>query len=208
MNREKSLRIISMMIIVLFLSTSVSAMSIKQVTTKEPTLTTISQSDFIMDLAGNEKVVWQADYVTRDDDIAYVTVEENIELGAIPGTLEMKRKQPPQPLYPEIISYKTSVKNWWGRTLFYVEAKAYCRYSFLLDKYTGAYDRSGGLILVFSNRYEYIGFQSEVDLDILDGEYVRVWAEGYVRDWWLRRDCHLYAYAVTNGPGSGYIEWE
>ena len=122
MNR-KFIGFLAVLIATLFMLTPISAMSSitmksnatnedSLIVIEEPATTTIAQSDFVVNLDGNEKVVWIADSVTRDDDVAYITassMSDIISLG-----LKWCR-------------YRNYVfaKNWWGRPLFYLKAQAW-----------------------------------------------------------------------------------
>ena len=99
---------IAVLLAVLMIIPSLSAAPmLKTVTVKEEPeeVVGISQSEFVINLDDNEEVIWIADSVSRDDDVAYVTEEktlENIPL-FIPGW--------------HLITHTITARNWLGRAI-------------------------------------------------------------------------------------------
>lgn len=200
MNR-KLLEIAAIAVAFLFLLMPVSAMS-PIPTVKENTMISeilpvmkgpsiIPQSEFVITLNENEEVIWMADSVVRDDDIAYITME----------TIT------PQPLgiwlfFGSVIT----AENWWGRPLFYAFAKAWARFNWQ-GKCNYIIDRSNYHTLCW--RYDRVDFDSYTYGDNGD-DYAKVTVDAYFRDCLIRRNPHIHVWARSDMVpyGGGYLEWD
>jgi len=199
---KKILGIVAIMTAALFLLTPISAMSSISTMEEKPTQSVIPQSEFVITLGENEEVTWTADYVTRDDDVAYVTVETNIEADET-GELQIVSSQPPQPLIVWPLSHRITAKNWWGRPLFYTWAKGWA--SFVLGKCTGISDTS--IAGTLSMRYGRTSFNHYTEG--IGQNYAKIVADSYWIDKLMRRTPHIHVWAKTAYPsGGGYLEWD
>jgi len=166
---------------------------VKTVTVKEEPeeVVGISQSEFVINLDDNEEVIWIADSVSRDDDVAYVTEEktlENIPL-FIPGW--------------HLITHTITARNWWGRHLFSASAKALCRMDYLeICLYIIDLSHRKTTCL----RYYAEGWRS-VTLGIGFSK-PEVFVDSYWSDQLTRQEPHIYVRAVYPGTHSGYLEWD
>lgn len=216
--KKKFLGITAIIVAALFLLTPISAMSpiptVKEKTTvSESSFMTglpsiIPQSEFVITLNENEEVIWTADYVTRDDDIAYITVETTGEVGELEGQMVM----PPEPLawYQWYhVDYKIRAMTWWGWTLFYTHANAWAKFDMQIGRWTELIDLSTGFS--FCWRYIREDFDSYTE-GLGSKDCVKVTADGYFRDKLIRRYPHIHVWAShewgQNGNTiSGYLDW-
>lgn len=198
--KKKILGIIAIAVAFLFLMTPASALLSPISTVKENTMiseflqvikgpSVIPQSEFVITLDDNEEIIWIADSVTRDDDIAYVTMESN---------------DPPQPLlvgwYP--LRYIVSARNWWGRTLFYTRASALARFN-ILGRCTNIIDLSSG----YSYHYRYTRDDFYSDVDGIGTREADVYAHGYFTDNLVHRSPSIRVWISHEFDQNGITIW-
>ena len=161
----------------------------------------IPQSDFVIDLDENEEIIWIADSVVRDDDIAYITVETTGETGEL--------GEEPQLLFGWAqLSYKITARNWWGRFLFYAWARGWARFNWQ-GECTYVIDTClCGVAIAYQWRYECTDYDHYIDGGV-GYDYARITADAYFKDRLIRRNPHIYVWAQYPYPyGDGYLEWD
>ena len=202
---KKLLGIIAITIAFLFLLTPISAMS-PIPTVKENTMVSeflqvikgpsvIPQSEFVITLEENEEVIWIADSVTRDDDIAYVTKESD---------------DSPQPL-PKgwyHMGYTITARSWWGWPLF--RTKAAGLFHFTLWQCTDMIDLS--TCFSFCWRYTKENFESHIDAYGWQNSFIMVSADGYFKDNLIHRYPHIsilveHVYGGSGNTVTAYLDW-
>lgn len=209
--KKRLLGISAIIVAALFLLTPISAMSAISTVDEKPARSIIPQSEFMITLGENEKVTWIADFVTRDDDIAYVTVETNVEADELEGELRTVPNQPPQPLGWTLYSYYVTVAwNWWGRPLFWTKASGFFKFSIYLK----CYDVIGtSSCASWCLRYTRLGLDEETyPHPPWPDDYGTVSAHGHFRDNVIRRYPTAHAFIIYPylglPSGSGGIDWD
>lgn len=212
--KRKLIGITAIIVVALFLLTPISAMSpmsiVKEKTTvsESPFMTgmpsIIPQSDFVINLNKNEKVIWTADYVTRDDDIAYVTMETTSGAGELQGQMVLPPQ--PQPIGWYWLIHITAAKNWLDVIIFYTIAKGWARFD---GQKICTYIIDTSVSRTLCWRYRCVDFDSYTDG--VGSEQARITADGYFRDRLIRRYPHLHAWIQFEWEyiwdEGGYVDW-
>jgi len=107
-------RLIAVISVSIFLLAPMAVLSAPVKETSQPVISVIPKSEFNVVLGTNEKVVWMADQVTCDSDIAYITCTAD----------QQQVPSPPQPLGTNLYyrSYTYYIKFPTGETMGWLEA--------------------------------------------------------------------------------------
>ena len=197
--KKKLLTLTAIAVVALFLLTPASALLSPISAVKENTMISeflqvikgpsiIPQSEFVITLDENEEVIWIADSVTRDDDIAYVTMEGDDSPQPIIGWYSLR--------------YTVSARNWWGRTLFYTRAWALARFN-ILGRCTNIIDLSSGQ----SYYYRYTRFDFFSDPDGIDTREVDIFAQGCFIDNLVHRSPEIRVWISHEFDQNGITIW-
>lgn len=197
---KKLLGVAAIIVVALFLLMPVSALSpistVKEKTTISEILpvikgcSVIPQSEFVITLDANEEVIWTADYVSGEEDIAYVT-----------GELQ----EPPFPT-PKCVywmGYIVIARNWWGRPIFYTFAKGWATF---ISKTPWVFGTSNSV----STCWQWVVTDDQESVEENSG-YGEIQADGLFENILTGKEARIYAWVIckyTGGYyGGGDVHW-
>ena len=202
---------IAVVAILLFLMTPISVISVISPMNMEVVHSVIPQSEFVITLDEGEEVIWIADHVTREDDVAYVTMKTTC-YGAEGSEGELQMTPSYQPNPPEVAGYPYNVthcitaRGFFGRILFFIAARGWIRFNWV-GKCTHVIPTS--FYASFSFRYWKAEFLvrswekgEHYGESIADGSFEDIYKDRYI-------NVHAYAgYDWYDGMyGGGYVDW-
>ena len=166
----------------------------------------IPQSEFVITLDEGEEVIWIADYVTRDDDVAYVTMQATSrEIEGLEGELQITPSYQPFLFEWRAARNIITARALFGRPLFYALVIGHIRFD-LWGRCTHVFPH----MLYGSFSWRYDGYDGVCTSE--KGEYYgEAIVDAYFEDRLKKWQPHIHVYAGWDwydlGYKGGYLDW-